>query len=145
MTKEQFAEMLNGRQYRNEITLKEGEIAKYNGLVVIFGASDDLIEFRGVIYDEIGALDGCEFAIATPGTEIKCTDEDKYYRAKKLEIVELEHGKQVAENKFKALWSPDELDCSWLIKTTIPNASFDILEDGELYCRGVVIDIKDLQ
>ena len=145
MTKEQFAEMLNGREYREEITLKECKAAEENGLVVIFGASDDLVEFRGVIYDEIGAWDGCEFAIATPGTEIKCTEEDKYYRAKKLEVVEFESGKQIDENKFEALWSPDELDCSWLIKTTVTHASFDILEDGELYCRGVVIDIKDLQ
>ena len=145
MTKEQFAEMLNGRQYREEITLKECKAAEENGLVVIFGASDDLVEFRGAIYDEIGAWDGCKFAIAKPGTEIQRTDEDKYYRAKKIEVVEFEHWKQVAENKFEALWSPDELDCYWLIKTAMPHTTFDILEDGELYCRGVVIDIKDLK
>lgn len=39
---------------------------------------------------------------------------------------------------IEAIWSPDEIDASWLIKTDIPHATFDILEDGDLFCRGVV-------
>ena len=58
MTKEQFAEMLNGKQYRSEMTSDDGELAKDNGLVVVFGASDDLMEFRGAIDDEIDCYVG---------------------------------------------------------------------------------------
>ena len=43
MTKEQFAGMLNGREYREEITLKECKAAEENGLVVIFGEAMTLL------------------------------------------------------------------------------------------------------
>ena len=32
--------------------------AKENGLVIVYGASDDLMEFDGAIYDEGGCFDG---------------------------------------------------------------------------------------
>lgn len=60
MTKEQLAARLNGRQYGNEITREEEQLAKGNGLIVIFGASDDLCEMRGAIDDEVGCYDGGE-------------------------------------------------------------------------------------
>lgn len=57
MTKEQLAERLNGRSYCNEITTDEEAAAISAGLVVVFGASDDLIEFRGAINDESDCYD----------------------------------------------------------------------------------------
>jgi DNA-binding XRE family transcriptional regulator len=47
-------------------------------------------------------------------------------------------------HKIEAIWSPEEPACSWLIKTDIPHATFDITEDGELFCRGIVFSIDDL-
>lgn len=58
VTKEQLAERLNGRQYGSEITREEEKLAKESGLVVIFGASDDLCEMCGAIYDEFDCYDG---------------------------------------------------------------------------------------
>lgn len=60
MTKEQLAERLNGRQYGGELNREEEKLAKESGLVVIFGASDDLCEMRGAIDDEFGCYDGGE-------------------------------------------------------------------------------------
>lgn len=60
MTEEQLAARLNGRQYGDEITRAEEQLAKENGLVVIFGASDDLCEMRGAIDDEFDCYDGGE-------------------------------------------------------------------------------------
>ena len=60
VTKEQLAERLNGRQYGREITREEEKLAKESGLVVVFGASDDLCEMRGAIDDEFGCYDGGE-------------------------------------------------------------------------------------
>ena len=53
-----FAEGLNGRNYRNEITPFEEQRAKELDFVVVFGGSDDLAEFRGAIDDEIDCFDG---------------------------------------------------------------------------------------
>ena len=45
-----------------------------------------------------------------------------------------------------AKWNPKELDCSWLIETGLPAATFDIIEEyGELYCRGIVIEKADIE
>jgi hypothetical protein len=145
MTKEQFAALIHGRQYRDEMTKEEEKIAKESNLIVIFGASDDLVEFRGMVYDEIGAYEGTDFIIATPGTEIQVEDEDKYFKAKGLEPYPISEDSTTKVNRFKAVWSPDSIDASWLILTDMPCAAFDIFEDGDLYCRGVVISASDLQ
>lgn len=58
MTKEQLAARLNDRQYDDEITREEEQLAKENGLVVIFGASDDLCEMCGAIDDEFDCYEG---------------------------------------------------------------------------------------
>ena len=145
MNKEKLAELISGRSYRNEMNKEEEQIAKENGLIVIFGASDDLVEFRGAIYDELDAYEGTHFIIATPGTEIPVDeDEETYRKAKKLEAIPIEEESLTKKNRFEAVWSPDELDCSWLIKTDLPHSIFDIMEDDELYCRGIIIETESL-
>jgi hypothetical protein len=52
MTKEELAAILNDREYGAEITEIEAKLAKKDGLVVVFGHSDDCVEFRGAIEDE---------------------------------------------------------------------------------------------
>src|SRR3990167_5676412 len=64
MTKEELAEKLHGREYPFNLTKDEIAEAKTAGLVIIYGASDDLLEFEGAIYDEVGAHDGGEAFIA---------------------------------------------------------------------------------
>lgn len=54
----EFAEKLNGRQYLNELTKELETYAKENGIVVVFGQSDDLMEVRGAIDEEFGCYDG---------------------------------------------------------------------------------------
>ncbi len=55
MDAKELAAKLNGRKYCREMTREESEQAAAAGLVVVHGASDDLIEFRGAIRDEGGA------------------------------------------------------------------------------------------
>jgi hypothetical protein len=144
MKKEKFAEKLNGRQYGNEITSTEEREAKQLGLVVIFGASDDLCELRGAINDEVSCIDGGEFLIGKGGKllkEIEDGDEDVLERHGVWGVVEAARKSAV---KVEALWSAEK-DYSWTYKTSVPHATFEILEDGEKYCRGIVIDLKDLK
>ena len=58
ITKEQLAAMLNGREYGQELTNDEGKLAKQSGLVVIFGASDDLMQIVGAECAEVGCYKG---------------------------------------------------------------------------------------
>ena len=63
LTPLEFAARLNGREYRSEITKDECAEAKSAGLVVVFGASDDLIEFGGALHGEGGCFDGGTFLL----------------------------------------------------------------------------------
>ena len=47
MTPEEMAGRLDGCEYRAEVTAELRDLARENGLVIVYGASDDLIEFRG--------------------------------------------------------------------------------------------------
>ena len=134
MTKEILAEMLNGREYGNEITKPEEKLAKEDGLVVVFGYSDDNIELRGAIKEEVGSYDGGSMFVTAAGLlENKCEDEDcPYFEAEKAKA-----------HKIEALWCAEE-GYSWTYKTDIPHATFEIQEGGEHYCRGIVFALADL-
>lgn len=112
MTLKEFAKMLDGREYRHEITKEEEALAKELGFVVVFGYSDDNAELRGAIDDEIDCYDG--------GV--------------------LEHDD--LPSTIYADWCPEDMDCSWAYGTSIPHENFNIYEDGELYCVGIVCDIN---
>lgn len=129
----EFAQLLNGRQYGAEITGKEEKLAEELGLVIVFGESDDLVEFRGAIYDEADCYDGGEILLDKDGILEKCKSECKYYRKAAEKATSIE-----------AIWCGED-DYAWTYKTDIPHETFDIFEDGEKYCRGIVFDIKELQ
>lgn len=144
MTKEEFAAKIDGNNYRNELTRElEGE-ADIHGLIVIYGSSDDLMELRGALNEEIGAWDGgiAKIYLTSNGDLRVVNEEDFYEFSSTLDGAGLPGVKSV---EVEALWDPEELECSWLIKTELPHAAFDILEDGELYCRGIVLDVKDIK
>lgn len=112
MTLKEFASLLDGREYRCEITPSEEALAKELGFVVVFGYSDDNAELRGAIDDEIGCFDG--------GI--------------------LEH--QDLPDTIYADWCPEDIDCAWAYGTSIPHEKFYIYDHGELYCVGIVCDIN---
>lgn len=112
MTLKEFASLLDGREYRCEITPSEEALAKELGFVVVFGYSDDNAELRGAINDEIGCFDG--------GV--------------------LEH--EDLPKPIYAYWCPATPDCAWAYGTDITHERFCIYDHGELYCVGIVCDIN---
>jgi hypothetical protein len=60
---EHVIQELDGVQYPPRGCDEVFEYAKDNGLVIVFGASDDLVELRGAIHDEVGACDGVVFYV----------------------------------------------------------------------------------
>ena len=145
MTKEEFAKMLDGRQYREEMTSNEEKLAESHGLLVCFGASDDLLELRGIIYDEVGAYKG-DFALIVrkKGGKIGVLSRSEFDEVSDF-IDEHDLEFNLPEIKIEAIWCPKELNCSWLIDSDVSAATFDIMEDGELYCRGIVIEKSDIE
>lgn len=129
MKLKEFAEMLNGKEYGYpQFTEAELQIAKDNGFVIVCGASDDLMEFNGAIYDEGG-----------------CFDEGRvYFDANGVN----QEGEERA-NCIQAVWSNgvnrNGVPATWTYKTDIPCERFDVFEGDDLYCEGLVFSVEDLK
>lgn len=138
MTKEELAALINGREYGAEITNEEAAQAKAAGLIVVFGASDDLIELRGVLHDEAGAYGGTTVHIDSDGfiPDWDGVDHDDEEEAA------LYFKRKGGGKSIKANWDRDGY--SWVIETELPHAAFDIVEDDEKFCRGIVFAAADL-
>lgn len=138
MTKEAMAGRLNGRQYRDEMTKDDEREAADSGLIVIFGASDDLIEFSGAVIDEIDMYDGGKFRLDAQGPVPSERDNDwdddemATYLARKKRAVTV-----------TAEWSGPSV-FAWAFKSPVPCATFEIFEEDVPYCQGIVIDTRDL-
>lgn len=145
MTKEALASLLNGRAYTKEITDDEAATAKANGLVVLFGASDDLCELRGAIYDEVDAYDSTTVLIGTDGKFLPELEDEEKKALKKHGALKAALDLRKAATKIQVRWCHEsEPDYSWTLTTDAPHAPFDIMEDGGKFCRGLVIDLKEL-
>ncbi|WP_430229611.1 hypothetical protein [Paraburkholderia tropica] len=135
MNAKELAAKLNGTEYPLTIDAETQKAAKAAGLVIVYGASDDLMEFNGAIYDEIGAYEGTTAYLTASGLlENNCeSDECPHFEKLKEKAATIE-----------ALWDPGE-GYSWKYKTDIPHECFEIVDDGEPYCRGIVFALADVE
>ena len=125
ITAKELAHLLDGREYGNEISAREAEWAKESGLVVVYGYSDDNMEFNGALYDEVGCFEG---GVAFVTRDNVYGDSECPRGARRIE----------------ALWNDSGSPC-WTYKTDIPHETFGIYEDGELFCVGIVFRIEDAE
>lgn len=51
--------------------------------------------------------------------------------------------RQKSAKSIEALWCKED-GYSWTYKTEIPHATFEVVEDEEPYCRGIVFALADL-
>ena len=135
MDPKELAELFNGRTYLREMTRMEEQLAKDFGLVVVFGQSDDSIEFRGSINDEAGCRKGGEISLTPDGLEWKTNKDGIGYWA--------------GDNKIKIIWKKGETKegkhVAWSYETEIPHEEFVIYEDDKPYCIGIVFKKEDLR
>lgn len=123
----EFANKINGCEYGGPTDEQVAE-AKEKGIVIVYGASDDLMEFDGALYDEFDCFEGGTAWFNDEGciSEEEPSDEEKQ------------------EAKFiTAKWCKGEY--AWTYETNIPHCTFSMVEDGEeKYCLGLVLYKKDL-
>ena len=141
---EKFAHLLTGRQIGEEITEQEETWAKENGIVIVFGASDDLMEFRGAIHDEASVYDGGSAYLSKNGSMLD------NYDYQNIQDLEGKLGLNILSTikEIEAVWLPEnngKIYASWKIMSAIPYETFDIYEDEELYCIGIVFHIDSLK
>jgi hypothetical protein len=134
MTKEELAEKLNDGEIGSEVSRLLADEARRSGLVIVYGASDDLTEFEGAIDDETGYG---ELYIGKDGPiQSQCPEGDECpYFQERL----------IGATKINAKWTDGEGGPCWTYETDLPHAKFMINEDGEPFCEGIVFHIDDVR
>lgn len=126
----EFAKSISGKEYGYpQFTKEEIETAKENGFVIVYGYSDDLMEFEGAIEGEADCYLGGGVCF------------------NKLDII---RGRIILpSSKVTAIWNRDEDEngnlITWTYETSIPHETFMIYECTEPYCRGIVFRIEDVR
>lgn len=141
MTKEEWAANLNGCEYREEISHVEAETLKAAGLVVVFGASDDIMCFQGAIHDELSAYGGVTAYVDKNGLIDRSAIDDDDDEGVADHVIRKRTAKTI-----RAIWCDSENSPCWTYQTEIPHASFDVVErdEDQIYCRGIIFDLNDL-
>lgn len=121
---ERWATELNNRNERNVVP---AALEAVKGLVVVYAASDDLVEIEGAMTQEIGAFNGVKLtASKTQGFFETAADE--------------------SDIEFR--WCDDNSGdsvCPWSVICNLPHRKFDIIDDeGYVVSVGVVLHIDDI-
>ena len=146
----EFAEKLNGCE---EISKENIQFAKENGIVIVYGSSDDIMSFDGAISDEGDCDDGGDVFLRKSGVIHNVEECEEAIETLKDNGFD---GFEISEiaSKIEALWCPDGINdndgkhidgISWAYKTEIPHETFFMLEDDQIYCRGIVFKKSDLK
>ena len=159
-----LAKLLDGNEYGHELhndLLKDiGGFCKDRNWLIVFPYSDDNVELRGAYNDELGAYDGTILRFVKAGDfYMDGEDEECYHKASENMFVavnehEIDEIKKSIGNWLdyngliiEALWEPDGLpDYAWAYHAlgNVDYAEFDIIEDGELWARCMIIDLNKI-
>lgn len=121
---------LHGSEYPNIGNKDLFAGMKEAGLVAVFGHSDDCMEFRGAIYDEFyGTVHLNERGIIRN-------------RCEEGEDCPNWRGDSGAHS-VEPVFDGDPSDPAWVFKTAIPHSTFEVMEDGEVFQRGLVFALAD--
>lgn len=139
MTAKELAEMLSGREVGEEIEWGEERDIKDAGLVVVYGYSNDNVEFRGAIDYEADSYDGGTVYLTKTGVlegpTCSCAEDCECpYFAKEREKAKA----------IKIVWHDGGGPC-WTFETDIPHETFTVMEDGEPFCVGIVFSMEALK
>lgn len=134
-TAERLANKLDGC---TDISKDDALLARDNGLVIVYGYSDNNIELEGAIREEIGAYDGGEVLFAKGDVLLDCDNPCEHCANEDL--------KNIAQ-KITAHWNKDGY--SWVMEAddSINEFLFDMREsndDDTYFCKGLVFNIKDI-
>ena len=145
ITLKEFAAMLHGRNRQPELTENELLLAKKRGFVVVYGDSDDRVEFEGAIREE-----GHTNPLAKPAG-VLVLSEDGELLDEESEIY-TEYIKQNRNTITVFYYGIDGF--SWAFETNIPHETFITYDGGydEDYCdidegfaRCMVFELSDLK
>lgn len=131
------AKQLQGCQYPLRLGKETKSQLRDAGIVIVHGASDDIMSFKGAIDDEVSCYEGGTAMVDAEGlldenTEDMSEDELRHHLDRKARA-----------KAIHALWS-DHAGPAWTYNTEIRCETFEMLDDGEAYCIGLVFSLSAL-
>lgn len=135
-----LAIMLDETKYPVRLSDEAQATIKTHGLVVIFGASDDLMEAVGAFRDEAGCYEGGKFLLDAEGFLPSWEDvrEEEDEEAAKAYLARKDAAKEITVHKGKDGYH-------FTYSLDVPHSTFYVEDDGTGYCLGLVFKLADLQ
>jgi len=147
MNAKELATLLNWRERNDEISLVEEKEAEENWLLIIFWSSDDCLEFRWIISDELWCFDKEETRDFYFDLEYsKCFEEwledDVEFEEDYIKNIVSKHIKNLPKISVES----ENTDWFiWYISTEIiDHEVFEIYEEWEKFCRWIVVNTKNI-
>ncbi len=126
--------LLQGSQYPLEVDPNLMKDIIESRIVIVFGHSDDVMEFDGAITDEVYAYNGGIAYLDEHGLIInKCNEYECPYFLEK----------QKNSATIEAIYNVDGY--FWKYKTGIYHETFDILKGKNKYCQGIVFNLAQIK
>lgn len=133
--------MLNGIDYKDVLPDDVKTLAEDNGIVIVYGWSDDILEFDGAMHDEVYVSGGDVVKFDRKGV---IPEWDDVYDEGIEEVRRyLERIDEQNLSEIKVMPEGQE-GYFWAYETDIPHSTFEVLEDGERFCKGIVFDLNDV-
>lgn len=138
----ELASRLHGREYPYPMMAEDIQFAKEHGLVVVTGLSDDIVSYEGAFNDEgYGPIEyiTAKGRIEEPDCDCDAARREHKRLCESAAHFEVKQGGEVG-NAYGA-----ELEVYWhYVAHGFAYEPFFVMEDGEVNCIGMVIDIADL-
>ena len=136
MTRDAAAAFLNGSEYADVGTPSHFRAMTAAGLVAVYGLSNDLIELRGAIDEEVETLRGGVVSILPDGIiDGSCTQDHCPYRERLAK----------GASTITGVFDDDAVKGHvWRFETDLPHSTFETCDNGEPFCLGVVISLDDV-
>lgn len=146
----------NGSELNNVYNIDVEDICRKNKWVICFPYSDDNIEFRGYIYEELSAYDGGWYKFYKEGDFYQDNEEDNTYHKADKDMVMTSLPYKDAPD-IKAEWCNEKYDEEtkktyiWnyiVLNEQLPHEYFDIVdddtEDDEIWAKCCIIDLSSI-
>ncbi len=143
MTPEELAAKLNGRDVRLVMPHAEKALAKASGLVVVFGVSNDFVVLRGAIEGEVEAIPDSDVRMEVDAKGLLPDFEYLVMECSSREAFRDYFQREGRGWPIDAVWDETGRP-EWTFQTDIPHATFDVLDNGTPFCRGIVFRLADV-
>lgn len=147
LTKENLAEMLNGHDVLNRdmYGVPTNMEVWNNNLVVLYGHSDDLIEVRGAVHDEIDSYGEDKLALILAGEKIDDDEDEMNIDIPGIFRLSEDYGHDDNPRLITVRYgSVENTQADWEFDTDMPHATFMLNKKGKPFCKGIVIDLDEI-